>query len=109
MRQSVRASATGGGIVADGSMGYLRTMPLHAITEVHGEQGLRDRFALEIADLPDPDRAMLERALALAADLHRDDRRSREPYLNHLLRVAVRIVAYYHVEDVDVLAAALLH
>jgi (p)ppGpp synthase/HD superfamily hydrolase len=95
--------------VADGSIGYLRTMPLHAITEVHGEQGLRDRFALEIADLPAADRELLERALALAAQLHRDDRRIREPYLNHLLRVAIRILHYYRVSDVDVLAAALLH
>jgi (p)ppGpp synthase/HD superfamily hydrolase len=84
-------------------------MPLHAITEVHGEQGLRDRLALEIADLPAADRDLLERALALATQLHRDDRRSREPYLNHLLRVAIRIVHYYRVDDVDVLAAALLH
>jgi (p)ppGpp synthase/HD superfamily hydrolase len=95
--------------VADGSIGYLRTMPLHAITEVHGEQGLRDRFELELADLPEADRELPRRALALAADLHRDDRRVREPYVNHLLRVALRILCYYRVQDPDVLAAALLH
>jgi (p)ppGpp synthase/HD superfamily hydrolase len=88
---------------------YLRTMPLHAITEVYGEAGLRDRFALEIADFPEPSRARLEEALALAADLHAEDRRVREPYLNHLLRVAIRIICYYRVRDVDVLVAALLH
>ncbi len=93
----------------DGSIGYLRSMPLHAITEVHGEQGLRDRFALETADLPDTDRDLLARALALAGELHRDDRRVREPYVNHLLRVAIRIRYYYRVDDADVLAAALLH
>ncbi|HKT03242.1 MAG TPA: HD domain-containing protein [Rugosimonospora sp.] len=87
----------------------LRTMPLHAITEVHGERGLRARFALEIADLPEPEREQLERALALAGELHRDDRRVREPYVNHLLRVAIRIIHYYRVRDPDVLAAALLH
>lgn len=48
-------------------------------------------------------------ALALADDLHRDDRRVREPYLNHLLRVAIRIIRYYQVTDVDVIVAALLH
>ncbi|WP_203684581.1 HD domain-containing protein, partial [Actinoplanes siamensis] len=36
-------------------------------------------------------------------------RRVREPYLNHLLRVAIRIIRYYAVRDVDVLVAALLH
>ena len=84
-------------------------MPLHAITEVYGEAGLRDRFALELLEFPAGDRAQLEEALALAARLHAEDRRVREPYLNHLLRVAIRIIRYYGIQDVDVLTAALLH
>jgi (p)ppGpp synthase/HD superfamily hydrolase len=47
--------------------------------------------------------------LELATRLHADDRRVREPYLNHLLRVAIRIIRYYGITDVDVLTAALLH
>ena len=88
---------------------YLGTMPLHAITEVYGEAGLRQRFALEIAGYARPDRDRLAEALDLAGDLHRDDRRVREPYVNHLLRVAIRIICYYRVTDVDVLVAAVLH
>ena len=88
---------------------HLLAMPLHAITEVHGEAGLRERFALEIMRYEPEVRAKLEDALALASELHRDDRRIREPYVNHLLRVAIRIVCYYHVDDLDVLTAALLH
>jgi (p)ppGpp synthase/HD superfamily hydrolase len=87
----------------------LLTMPLHAITEVYGEPGLRDRLELEIRSFPANEQPVLREALALAADLHADDRRTREPYLNHLLRVAVRIISYYGVRDVDVLVAALLH
>ncbi|GAA2517126.1 hypothetical protein Ahu01nite_084520 [Winogradskya humida] len=87
----------------------LLSMPLHAITEVYGEPGLRDRFALELQELPQADRERLEEALALASELHADDRRVREPYLNHLLRVAIRIIRYYGIRDVDVLTAALLH
>jgi HD domain len=87
----------------------VRTMPLHAITELYGEAGLRLRFDLEIQRLPEPARATLTDALALAEELHRDDRRTREPYLNHLLRSAIRVLHYYRVEDVDVLAATLLH
>jgi (p)ppGpp synthase/HD superfamily hydrolase len=87
----------------------LLSMPLHAITEVYGEAGLRDRFALELQELPPGDRRQLEEALELAARLHADDRRVREPYLNHLLRVAIRIMRYYAIRDVDVLTAALLH
>ena len=84
-------------------------MPLHAITEVYGEAGLRERFSLELLEFPPDDRRQLEEALALAARLHADDRRVREPYLNHLLRVAIRIIRYYGIRDVDVLTAALLH
>ncbi|BBH66426.1 hypothetical protein ACTI_31110 [Actinoplanes sp. OR16] len=87
----------------------LLSMPLHAITEVYGEPGLRDRFALELESFPDADRKQLTEALDLAATLHADDRRVREPYMNHLLRVAIRIIKYYGVRDTDVLVAALLH
>jgi (p)ppGpp synthase/HD superfamily hydrolase len=87
----------------------LLSMPLHAITEVYGEAGLRERLLLELEQFPPADRERLVEALALAARLHADDRRVREPYLNHLLRVAIRIIRYYGVHDVDVLTAALLH
>jgi hypothetical protein len=87
----------------------LATMPLHAITSTYGEPGLRDRFAAEIASWPAADRQRTEQALALAGRLHAADRRDREPYINHLLRVAIRIISYYRVHDADVACAALLH
>jgi hypothetical protein len=49
---------------------------------------LRDRFAMEFANFTDADRRRSVQAVNLAARLHADDRRQREPYLNHLLRVA---------------------
>ena len=87
----------------------LATMPLHAITSTYGEAGLRDRFAVEIASWPAADRRRMDRALELASRLHADDRRDREPYVNHLLRVAIRIMSHYRVRDADVVCAALLH
>jgi hypothetical protein len=84
-------------------------MPLHAITALHGETGLRDRLAIEAQAFPDADRARITRALDLASHLHAHDRRQREPYLNHLLRVAIRIISHYSVRDPDVVCAALLH
>ncbi|WP_330256548.1 HD domain-containing protein [Nocardia sp. NBC_00565] len=87
--------------------GVLAVMPLHTISEVYGESGLRERLLLEIAELPDTDR--LTEALELATELHRDDRYGREPYLNHVLRVAIRIISHYEVHDPDVVAAGLLH
>lgn len=87
----------------------LRDMPLHAITEALGESGLRERFALEIARFDPSDQPQLAAALALASELHRDDRRVSEPYLNHLLRVATRMACHYEVRDPEVIAAGLLH
>jgi hypothetical protein len=87
----------------------LRGMPLHAITSAYGTDGLRDRFAAEIAGFPHPRQVRLAAALDLAARLHAADRRQQEPYLNHLLRVAIRILSHYEVQDADVAVAALLH
>ena len=95
--------------MSEGERRLLAAMPLHAITALHGEAGLRERFAIEIASFPDGDRLRVERALELAARLHASDRRQREPYVNHLLRVAIRIITYYGVRDADVICAALLH
>ncbi len=88
----------------------LAVMPLHAITIVYGEQGLRERFALETARLGSTaDRRQVQRALQLADGLHALHRRQREPYVNHLLRVALRTICHYETPDTDVICAALLH
>jgi hypothetical protein len=71
----------------------LAMMPLHAITSVHGEAGLRERLLLEMTQLPAEDHVGIEKALAVASRLHAQDRRQREPYANHLLRVTIRISA----------------
>jgi hypothetical protein len=97
------------GEMSTGERRLLAAMPLHAITALHGKSGLRERFAIEIAEFSDGDRLRCQRALELAAQLHAGDRRQREPYVNHLLRVAIRIITYYGVRDADVICAALLH
>ncbi len=60
-------------------------MPLHAITSVHGEAGLRERLLMEIEQFPAAGCGRALDALALASQLHAGDRRQREPYINHLL------------------------
>ena len=87
----------------------LAQMPLHAITSVHGEAGLRERLLIEIGQFPAADRGRIGAALALTSRLHARDMRQREPYVNHLLRVTVRIISHYRVTDPDVACAALLH
>ena len=92
-----------------GERRLVATMPLHAITSAYGEEGLRARFATEIEAWPEADQRRLNQALTLAGRLHAADRREREPYVNHLLRVAIRIMSHYGVHDGDVVCAALLH
>jgi (p)ppGpp synthase/HD superfamily hydrolase len=92
-----------------GERRLVATMPLHAITSTYGEEGLRARFTAELEVWPEADQLRLNRALSLAAQLHAADRRAREPYVNHLLRVAIRIMSHYGVRDGDVVCAALLH
>ncbi|NUP49760.1 MAG: HD domain-containing protein [Catenulispora sp.] len=89
--------------------GHLKIMPIHAVTEVYGEDGLRALFEIEIEAFPDADRETLLRAERVASRLHAKDKRVREPYVNHLLRVAVRIIRHYQVRDPEVVVAALLH
>jgi hypothetical protein len=102
-RSAVRAG------MSPGERGLLAAMPLHAITALHGEAGLRERLAIEAEAFADADRDRITRALDLAGRLHASDRRQRESYLSHLLRVAIRIVSHYRVRDPDVVCAALLH
>ena len=87
----------------------LPAMPLHAITSVHGEAGLRQRLLIEIAALPAADRVRVDNACSLMSLAHAGDRRQREPHANHPLRVAIRILSHYRVRDPDVACAALLH
>jgi (p)ppGpp synthase/HD superfamily hydrolase len=89
--------------------GHLKIMPIHAVTEVYGEDGLRMLFDIESEAFPDAERLMLARAERVASRLHAEDRRVREPYVNHLLRVAIRIIRHYQVRDPEVVVAALLH
>ena len=87
----------------------LAAMPLHAITSVHGQAGLRERLLMEITRFSPADQRRATDALALASRLHAAGRRQREPYASHLLRVTIRILSHYRAGDPDVACAALLH
>ena len=87
----------------------LAAMPLHAITACYGEDGLRERLLIEAGRLLAADRDRVLVALAWMGRLPAGDRRQREPYACHPLRVAVRILSHYRVADADVACAALLH
>lgn len=88
----------------------IEAMPLHAISTLYGEQGLRARLAIEAAKLGDAAAELrVMDALGLAGQLHAGDQRQGEPHVSHLVRVALRISCHYEVRDTDVTCAALLH
>src|SRR3712207_2707119 len=70
----------------------LRAMPLHAVTEIHGEPGLRRRLTLDLDALPEAGRAVVAKAAGWAAHLHAGQRPNRETYVNHALRVTLRML-----------------
>jgi (p)ppGpp synthase/HD superfamily hydrolase len=105
---SGQADSTHG--IPDAEQRLIAVMPLHTITTLYGEQGLRVRLAIETARLDGAaSQQKVREALQLAARLHAADQRQREPYVNHLLRVALRIICHYGVYDTDIICAALLH
>jgi 5'-deoxynucleotidase YfbR-like HD superfamily hydrolase len=107
-QETVRQVPGGAGLSA-AEVRLLATMPLHAITAVYGEAGLRERLLAEAGRFPSAQRARIEDALALMSRLHERDRRQREPYACHPLRVTIRILSHYRVTDADMACAALLH
>ena len=85
-------------------------MPLARHHHCLRRAGAAARLAIETARLDDAaGRQKISEALEFAGRLHAADRRQREPYLNHLLRVALRIICHYGVLDPDIICAALLH
>jgi (p)ppGpp synthase/HD superfamily hydrolase len=88
----------------------LTAMKMHVVDATWGTEGLRAMLKATIASSSETDRATVLRAEGIAARLHAGDLRTGDrPYVNHLLRVAIRVAKYYNVNDRDVLCAALLH
>lgn len=73
-------------------------LPISAVTEDMGTEGLRIRFAREVKQaFDDPEIIeMAGRAHYLGAHLHRYDRRSHEPVEHHLLRGGIRVLSDDH-------------
>lgn len=86
-----------------------RLVPLHVVS-AHGPEALLRRLRLEIDQFDPGERERIRRAARLAERLHAHDRRlSGEPYLHHVLRVPLRLITRWRVQDADLVVAALLH
>jgi len=87
----------------------LAGMPLHEITITYGTAGLIGRYNLEVASLPEESQWQLNQAFLSAAEWHKDQKRTNGPYIDHILRVMLRVISHYGIDDPDILTAALLH
>lgn len=88
----------------------VKDLPLHTITQEYGTDGLAARFQYEVSNrFNETDQRQLQLGYLVMRALHGDQARSNEPYENHLLRVATRMMVHYDINDVDTITAALLH
>jgi hypothetical protein len=69
--------------------------------------GRRLQYLLEENGLLDNN--LVQDSIKLALELHDGQTRTYEPYANHVLRVAIRLIEQFGVTDPEVLAAAVLH
>lgn len=86
-------------------------LPLDQVSIEYGPEGLQFRLERALAGiaLTENERRFLEESTQLALDLHGNDKRTYEPYCNHLLRVALRLIEDFKIEDAATISAALLH
>lgn len=85
------------------------TMPLTQVSIEHGTEGLYARLQHALGNAGLADSEMIQASLRLGLELHQDDRRTYEPYNNHLLRVTLRLLEELRIADEVTLAAAPLH
>lgn len=85
------------------------TMPLVQVSIDHGTEGLEQRLQHALTRVGLADSELVQASIRLGMELHADDSRTYEPYENHLLRVALRLVEDFEVTDPAIIAAALLH
>jgi (p)ppGpp synthase/HD superfamily hydrolase len=84
------------------------TWTLEELSRRHGLEGLLGRLAIVLDENGLANNELIERSLNLGLRLHVDDRRTHEPYNNHLVRVTLRLFEL-NVIDPDILAAGPLH
>lgn len=54
------------------------------------------------------DNELIQKSIRLGLELHKDDERTYEPYVNHLLRVTTRLLEF-GITDPELIAAGMLH
>jgi hypothetical protein len=82
---------------------------LEDIGRKYGLEGLMLRFAHALGRVGLAENELIQTTLALGVDLHKDDRRTHEPYIYHPLRVGIRLIEELGITDPVTIAAAPVH
>lgn len=84
-------------------------MPLVKVGIIHGTEGLRKRLHVNLEKAHLEKSELIQSSVKLGTELHVRNRRTYEPYNNHLLRVAIRLIEQAGITDEQMIAAAPLH
>lgn len=88
----------------------IANLSLHEITQTYGTSGLVQRLNHESDNhFSHEDQLAIGQAFINAYALHQYDARSTEPYINHPLRVALRVIVHYGQHDTNLVNACLFH
>lgn len=87
----------------------VRGLSLRQTTQQFGTDGLYLKLKTHAIEAGVWEEDVVPKSLALSLHLHRNQRRTNGPFVDHPLRVATRIVDRFQVFLPDVIAAALLH
>ncbi len=84
-------------------------LPLAHVAPEFGTPGLEHRLQLALGSVGLRDNDLIQASTVLGLELHQHDRRTYEPYNNHLLRVALRLIEELGIVDPETIAAAPVH
>lgn len=93
----------------DVTLDDVKDLSLGSLTEQYGTPGLYLRTLDTLGRVGLGGSELVQNSLHLGMALHADDRRTNGHYVDHLMRVTLRIVEDFGIRDENVIAAAPLH
>lgn len=88
---------------------HVRNLSLHETTANFGTLGLYLRLKDTLSSTGLADNPDVMWATQLGLTLHANDKRVNGHYADHLLRVTLRILEHYNVQDPSIIAASMIH
>ncbi|MDN5274543.1 MAG: metal dependent phosphohydrolase [Candidatus Saccharibacteria bacterium] len=87
----------------------IQRMPLIEVTGEESTGILEQRLQDDLNEIGLIDNELVQNSIRLALSLHEGQKRTYELYVNHVLRVTIRLIEQFGITDPDIIAAAVLH